>query len=59
MRKSMLTEKIPQDWRDANVASIDKKGNSREPRKYRLTYMYNNVQANEEDNQEYYDEAPG
>ena len=39
VRKTMQIEEIPQDWRDANVASIDKKGKSREPENYRLVNL--------------------
>src|SRR6218665_3361425 len=35
MRKSMITGEIPQDWRDANIVPIYKKGNRSEPGNYR------------------------
>jgi len=33
--KLMLTGEVPQDWRDANVVPIYKKGNRSEPGNYR------------------------
>ena len=35
MRKSMITGEIPQDWRDAKIVPIYKKGNRSEPGNYR------------------------